>query len=189
MHAETDEAGYNSSVSYRTAGSYSPASPPSGKGGGEAFAATVEKGKGGAGGKLSGMFSSSEPHLHVMLVHKEGATTTASSSSSTNKSKSSSPSKPAAASSPSRASSESGAAASAASAAVAGGSSGYRHDPSEVVKPGKGKGAGPAVGVPEADKLLGEAFVNIVDLATARAKSLDEWFPLSEVGPRRVCVC
>lgn len=171
MHAESDDANYYSSVSYHTA-PMSPGRAAAGGGGKGAkhlqqddddFGVAKDKAKAGMG-KLSGMFSSSEPHLHVMLVHKEGA------------SKASSPAKAGGGggggvASPARAAS---AAASAASAAAA------QHDPSEVVKPEKG--AGGVVGVPEADKLLGEAFVNIVDLATARAKSLDEWFPLSEVG-------
>ena len=170
MHAESDDDGYHSSISYHTA-----AGSPSRAGGKSTAPAKgedpfgVEKDKSGGLGKLSGMFSSSEPHLHVMLVHKEG---TAPASS-----KPLSPAKAAAAAT----------AASMASAAVAGGGGGASEshfDPSEVVKSGKSGGAGGgvgAVGLPPGDKLLGETFVNVVDLATARAKSLDEWFPLSEV--------
>lgn len=36
--------------------------------------------------------------------------------------------------------------------------------------------------VPEGDKVLGETFVNIVDLATARRKAIDGWFNLSPEG-------
>lgn len=162
MHAESDEDGYHSSVSYRTVPPSSAAADPSfpprkGVSGGNGEDNGMEKPlKGGLqGGKLSGMFSSSEPHLHVMLVHKEGASSAALASAS-------SPARPAAAQAQAQPSSSS--------------------DPSDFVKPGKGGGGvGAAVGVPEGDKLLGEAFVNVVDLATARVKSLDEWFPLSEV--------
>ena len=172
MHAESDNAGYYSSVSYHTATASPPRAGGGGKGAAKGAAAPgeeqeddfgVAKDKAKAGiGKLSGMFSSSEPHLHVMLVHKEGASKTP----------------------PAKAGGGGGGGAgSPARAAVVAGSAaaGQQNDPSEVVKPGKGAGGG-TVGVPEGDKLLGEAFVNIVDLATARAKSLDEWFPLSEVG-------
>lgn len=166
MHAESDNAGYYSSVSYHTATASPPRAGGGGKGAAKGAAAPgeeqeddfgVAKDKAKAGmGKLSGMFSSSEPHLHVMLVHKEGAAKT----------------------SPAKAGGGGGGGAAGSPARAA---AGQQNDPSDVVKPGKGGGGG-AVGVPEGDKLLGEAFVNIVDLATARAKSLDEWFPLSEVG-------
>ena len=48
-------------------------------------------------------------------------------------------------------------------------------DPSVVVKPKAGQ-------VPPGDRLLGEAFVNVVDLTTARIKNMDEWFHLSDVS-------
>lgn len=49
-------------------------------------------------------------------------------------------------------------------------------DPSVVVKPKTGQ-------VPSGDVLLGEAFVNVVDLTTARIKNMDQWFHLSDVSP------
>jgi hypothetical protein len=42
--------------------------------------------------------------------------------------------------------------------------------------------------VPPGDKLLGETFVNIVDLTTARVRTIDGWFPLSEGGSIRLAV-
>jgi len=50
-----------------------------------------------------------------------------------------------------------------------------------VIKPKTGQ-------IPPGDKLLGEAFVNVVDLTTARVKSIDGWFPLSEGGSIKLAV-
>lgn len=167
MHAEADEDGYGG---LQLGGSGS----ASASAGGPLYSTRMNAKLGGGGGgdlgkggkmdKLA-MFSSSEPHLHVMLVHKEGGAAAATATA--------------------------GDMMSAASSSADTGSHAADFDPTVFTKPGKGgKGGGGAGnnGVPPGDRLLGEAFVNIVDLATARVKSLDEWFPLSEGGAVRLVV-
>eukprot|EP00624_Nannochloropsis_granulata_P000418 evm.model.NODE_11684_length_6927_cov_13.096579.3 len=138
------------------------------------------------------MFSSSEPHLYIRLVHRGGDGAAASTTSITPP-----VSTPATATASSRA---------VTSSSTPGGRGSSRqvqqqqrddvNDPTVFTKPDKGPKCGSnssssssySSTIPAGDKLLGEAFVNIVDLTTARAKALDDWFPLSEGGAVRLVV-
>ncbi|GAB5033304.1 Hypothetical protein NocV09_01300450 [Nannochloropsis oceanica] len=137
------------------------------------------------------MFSSSEPHLYIRLVHRSGEGAAVSTPSVT----------PTVGTSAPAASSSRGAT----SSFPPGGRGSSRQvqqqhqrrdavkDPTVFTKPGKGpkrssSSSSHSSSIPAGDKLLGEAFVNIVDLTTARAKTLDEWFPLSEGGAVRLAV-